>query len=292
MSERVYSIRDMEVITGIRAHTIRMWERRYGLLKPSRTDTNFRYYEDRELRRLMNVAYLVGRHHKISKVARLGDEELRQLVLEQDMTHTDEDSVVSQFVMQMLHLDGAGFSRLLEEVVGRYGFEEAVHKVIFPFLRKVGTFWLVGSVFPAQEHFVSALIRNRFVVELEKRQQGVVTGSSMLFFLHEDELHELPLLFYAVVAAQRGFRVIYLGPGVPLEDLGQLEAMEGLTHVLTVFTNALEENQLSAMLARMAQLLPGRQFFVTGHQLKLHKPFFPEGFTLVENYRDFVRLLS
>lgn len=206
----------MEVISGIKAHTIRMWERRYGLLKPSRTGTNIRFYDDQELRRLMNVAHLVGCHYKISKVARMDDDQLRRLVLEQNELHAGQEAIISQFVMHMLHFDSAGFSRLLSEVMARYGFEEAVFRVIFPFLNKVGTFWQVGSVYPAQEHFISAMIRHQFICELERRQLEPKGEKSMLFFLHENELHELPLLYYAAVAARKGFRIIYLGPGVPL----------------------------------------------------------------------------
>jgi len=287
MSEKVYSIKDMEVISGIKAHTIRMWERRYGLLKPSRTGTNIRFYDDQELRRLMNVAHLVGCHYKISKVARMDDDQLRRLVLAQNELHAGQEAIISQFVMHMLHFDSAGFSRLLSEVMARYGFEEAVFRVIFPFLNKVGTFWQVGSVYPAQEHFISAMIRHQFICELERRQLEPKGEKSMLFFLHENELHELPLLYYAAVAARKGFRIIYLGPGVPLSDLEHLDVLAGVTHVLTVFTNALEHEELNTILQRLTGLLPGKEFIISGHQLKLHSLKLPEGFTLISNYHDF-----
>jgi len=198
-----------------------------------------------------------------------------------------EEAIISQFVMHMLHFDSAGFSRLLSEVMARYGFEEAVFRVIFPFLNKVGTFWQVGSVYPAQEHFISAMIRHQFICELERRQLEPKGEKSMLFFLHENELHELPLLYYAAVAARKGFRIIYLGPGVPLSDLEHLDVLAGVTHVLTVFTNALEHEELNTILQRLTVLLPGKEFIISGHQLKLHSLKLPEGFTLISNYHDF-----
>ncbi len=292
MSDKVYSIRDMEVISGVRAHTIRMWERRYSLLKPWRTDTNIRYYDDLDLRRLMNIAFLVARNHKISKIAQLEDDRLRKLVLEQEEQSPDDEAYIGRLVMHMLHFESRQFSHLLDEVIVRFGFDEAVFRVVFPFLRKVGIFWQVGSVYPAQEHFISSLIRHRFICELDEWQKKGAGDLTMLFFLHENEMHDLLLLFYAIMAARKGFRILYLGQNVPLQDLGQMATMTPIDYVMTVFTNAIEDSQLAGLVSGMARQLPGKRFIITGARLKQHQLTLPEGFTVIGDDQDFNRLFD
>lgn len=292
MSDKVYSIRDMEVISGVRAHTIRMWERRYSLLKPWRTDTNIRYYDDRDLRRLMNIAFLVARNYKISRIAQLEDDHLRKLVLAQEEQSPDDEAYIGRLVMYMLHFESRQFSHLLDEVIVRFGFDEAVFRVVFPFLRKVGIFWQVGSVYPAQEHFISSLIRHRFICELEKWQKEAAGELTILFFLHENEMHDLLLLFYAVMAARRGFRILYLGQNVPLQDLGQMATITPIDYVMTVFTNAIEDSQLASLVSGMALQLPGKRFIVTGARLKQHQLTLPEGFTVIGDNKDLSRLFD
>ncbi len=241
MAEKVYSIKDLETISGIKAHTIRIWERRYRLLSPLRTDTNIRIYSDTDLRRLMNVATLLGRKYKISKIAGLGDDKLRDLVLLPSKGQEGARAeIIGQMTLYMLHFDGPSFSLLLEQVIEKSGFGEAATEIIFPFLQKVGTFWQVGSVVPAHEHLVTGLIRHRFIFELTRAQSQLKEGKVMVSFLHEEEMHDLLLLYYSVLAAQKGYRILYLGQNVPVSDLEHLSGIDGITHALTVFTNALE----------------------------------------------------
>lgn len=293
MAEKVYSIKDLETISGIKAHTIRIWERRYHLLSPSRTGTNIRIYSDEDLRRLMNVATLLRRKYKISKIAVLGDDKLRDLVLlppkGQEGTGAE---IIGQMTLHMLHFDGPSFSLLLDQVIEKSGFGEAATEIIFPFMQNVGTFWQVGSVVPAHEHFVTTLIRHRFIRELTREQSLPKEGKAMVSFLHEEEMHDILLLYYSILASKKGYRVLYLGQNVPVSDLEHLSGIDAITHALTVFTHALEPGKLEEILRKIADLLPGRRVILTGPQVRMHAPALPEGFHVIGSRKEFEKLLE
>ena len=293
MAEKVYSIKDLEVISGIKAHTIRIWEKRYHLLAPSRTGTNIRFYSDEELRRLINVASLIRRNFKISKIAGLSDEKLRELVLLPGNGETaGKTEIIEKLILHMLHFDGTSFSCLLDEVIDQSGFIDAVTEIVFPFLNKVGTFWQVGTVVPAHEHFVSELIRHRFIGELNKWQGHPGNGNMMLAFLHEEEKHDLLLLFYSVLAAKKGYRLLYLGQNVPISDLEYFSGMSEITHGLTVFTTAIEPGKLDEIVDKLAVHLAGLKIIITGPQVRLHAPSLPSGFSIIGNREQFEKLLE
>ena len=292
MADKVYSIRDLEMLSGVKAHTIRIWEKRYHLLNPLRTDTNIRFYTDSDMRRIINVAALIRRGFKISKIAGKSDRELRELLLMQmDSTGADEGDVINQMVDHMLHFDGASFSGLLESMIQSFGFSNATIRYVFPFMQKVGLFWQVGTIAPAHEHFVSHLIRRKFLVELDRPFTGPA-GKTILFFLHENEMHDLSLLFYAITAKNLGFYPLYLGQNVPMDDLENLKNLSSLRYIFTVFTHSLEKSELEQLLQRISRILPGRPCLVTGHQLRHHLPHLPDGFTEIENPGEFIKILE
>ncbi len=292
MADTVYSIKDLEMLSGVKAHTIRIWEKRYHLLRPHRTDTNIRFYSDSELRRLMNVAALIRRGFKISKIAGKSDAELRNLVLLQvDSAGPGDWDVYTQMVDRMLHFDGASFSGLLNNLIVRFGFGEAVVRFIFPFMQKIGLLWQVGTIAPAQEHFVSHLVRSKFFAELEK-PSTTQNGKAILFFVHENEMHDLSLLFYAIVAKELGFYPIYLGQNVPVDDLENLKDLASVQYLFTVFTHSIGKPELEQLLQRISQILPEKPCFVAGEQIKLLQPRLPDGFIELKNSEEFVEILK
>lgn len=190
-----YSIKDLEKITGIKAHTIRIWEQRYGLLQPQRTDTNIRYYDDNDLQFILNVSVLNKNGYKISRIAELDKDEVMTEVRKITTESEDKDNILSAMVMAMLSLDEEAFENTIEEVSGKYGFEQTVISYIYPFLEHIGNLWLTGAIRPAHEHFISNLIRQKIIAATDGIRPTFIPGKRFLLFTPEKEIHELSLLF-------------------------------------------------------------------------------------------------
>jgi len=290
MRERIYSIKDLEVMSGIKAHTIRIWEKRYNLLEPDRTDTNIRLYSDADLRKLLNVSFLVNRGYKISKVSTWDDEKISAEILKQQHENADITTYLERMTVYMVNFDGHSFTNITDEIIKRFGFDEAINKVFFPFFEKIGIFWQVGSIFPAQEHYISNLFRQKLIVEIDKLGTTPSDADIMLFYLHENEMHELSLLYYSYLARKKGYQVYYLGQNVPLEDLSRIGIIKSIKFVFTAFINSIETEELENYLVEINKLFDGRKILITGRQLDILKPKIPAGISTVKTYYDFENL--
>jgi DNA-binding transcriptional MerR regulator len=287
MKAEGYSIKDLEVLSGVKAHTIRIWEKRYHLLSPARTDTNIRYYNDADLRRILNVSLLVKSGFKISKVAKWEESQLKQTVLEATEKKVAEPDYVERLIIHMLNFDNIGFYRLVNEIIEQKGFEDATVKVFFVLFERIGTYWQVGSIFPAQEHYVTSILRQKLIAETDKLGVDNRNGQTMLFFLPEGELHEMSLLFYAYLARKYGYNVIYLGQFVPFEDLGKVQAHINIDYVFTAFINPLTKEDLESYLLRLKETFQHQKIFITGWQVKQLLPELPRTVKIVKDYREF-----
>ena len=241
-----YSIKDLETLTGIKAHTLRVWEQRYNLISPHRTDTNIRYYDDDQLRLLLNVALLKRKGNRISKIAALDQQEIEQAVNQVlvDENEVDQDAFLHEMILSMTEMQKDRFRSVLDRCFERHDFMGCIQEVIFPFLNRVGGLWLSGGINPAQEHFASDLIRRKVMREIddiEPRQTDA--PKRFLLFLPDGELHELSLLISEFIIQGMGHETLYLGQSVPLMDLGLV--LEKYTpHYLwtLVFTSKTAEN--------------------------------------------------
>jgi len=292
MKESFYSIKDLEVLSGIKAHTIRIWEKRYNLLEPKRTGTNIRYYCDEDLRKILNVSMLVKHGKKISKVAEWGSERIRDEILSMEAVSKNRQDFIGSLIVSMVNFDEESVNGLLNLAIDTFGFEDAFVKVIFPFFEKVGFYWQVGSIFPAQEHYVSNLVRQKIIAEMERLSNQATRNETILFFLHEAERHELSLLFYSVVALAGGYRVLYLGQNVPIEDLRSLQRKRNTDFAFTVFLNSIDKEQLQDYLISLAEIFPGKRVFITGRQVAIHKPSLPRKYKVVASLNDFRKFLG
>ncbi len=283
-----YSIKDLEHLSGIKAHTIRIWEKRYNLLSPERTDTNIRYYSDDDLRHILNVAMLVKHGYKISKVARYDGEKLQGEVLRIDQQTLSVEEQINRLVVAMVNFDTLNFENLLNQFIDQLGFEEAMQLVIFPFFHKIGLFWQVGSIYAAHEHFVSNLVRNRLIRETVLVSD---TGKSILFFLREGEWHELGLLFYNYVAASDGLRNIYLGQSLPLADLCSIAQRYKFDYLCTWFVQSIEPEELWQYLSDLAQLFRSATVLISGSQLDGYRFKLPANVRIVKDAADFKKAI-
>lgn len=220
-----YKIKDLEILTGIKAHTIRIWEKRYGLISPERTDTQIRTYNDQELSILLNVALLNNHGIKISRIAEMDPTEIAKKVWE-IKGNTSTDSSTEKLIIALIDLDEHLFKSTLQNLIVADGLENTFTQTLLPFLNRIGVMWMVGTINPAQEHFISNLIRQKIIAELDSLPVPLEKTSAVMLFLPEHEWHEISLLFYHFILRKNGVQTVYLGQSLPYNSL--LECIEKL----------------------------------------------------------------
>jgi DNA-binding transcriptional MerR regulator/methylmalonyl-CoA mutase cobalamin-binding subunit len=263
-----YSIKDLEKLTGIKAHTIRIWEKRYGIINPERTDTNIRTYSDEELKRLLNVSILNNHGLKISKIAKLKPEDLNLELTRIAESDSKYETQIDSLVVAMVDLDRRKFEKILGDCTLKMGFEDTCIRVLYPFLQKVGLMWQTDSINPAQEHFISNLIRQKLFVAIDELYDSDLDGKpKVVMALPEGELHELGLLFYRYLMERRGYNTIYLGQSVPFDDLVQTVKAHRAEFVVTAFVASVATEKISRYVRSLSERLPDAHIIATGGQV-------------------------
>ncbi|SFW83415.1 MerR family transcriptional regulator [Chitinophaga sancti] len=264
MAAEMYSIKDLENLSGIKAHTIRIWEKRYGIVQPGRTDTNIRYYSNEDLRRLLNISMLTQHGFKISHISQMTDDEIAQKIAGLSIKN-HPDLYGDSLLLSLIDLDEQLFNKAFLEILMAEGFENAIIRFIFPFFHRIGIMWQIGTISPAQEHFISNLIRNKIIVATERisRVPDPALGT-VLLFLPENELHEISLLFYNYVLRARGYKTIYLGQSVPHESLERLTHTCSFSFIVTNLTNPLPEQDFIEFCQRLCQVADGAKVYIAG----------------------------
>jgi len=217
-----FTIKDLENLTGIKAHTIRIWEQRYSFLKPQRTDTNIRYYNNDELKQILNISLLNKYGYKISHIDRMSDTEINDKIMTLNNALAQQERVINDLIQQMVDLNIESFEANLTEYIRLRGIEKTINQIIFPFMERIGVLWITGHINPAQEHLVSNIIRQKLIVGTEGVQSHLKIDQTGLLFLPEGEFHELGLLFIQYLLKSRGISVLYLGANVPIDDVEYL----------------------------------------------------------------------
>lgn len=261
-----YSIKDLEQISGIKAHTIRIWEQRYSLLQPKRTKTNIRYYDGLDLKLVLNISMLKCNGMKISEIARLSPDEIRSKVYSICDECDDFEDQINALTLSMIELDEQRFEKIISSNALKYGFEHTMIKIIFPFFEKVGILWQTGSINPAQEHFISNLIRRKLIVAIDGQKLPThERANRFLLFLPEGEMHEIKLLFADYLLRSRNNRVIYLGASVPYSDLAQIFNSYKPNYLLTIFTTRIfTGSKIGEYLNRLSKDFPKATILFSG----------------------------
>lgn len=248
-----YSIAQAERLTGIKAHTLRIWERRYDFLVPERTETNIRYFSDAQLRKLLNVSILLKNNYRISSIAGMSDDSINTMVgdiLCQEGTENEE--IIKALILAMLEMEETEFNRVFNRLVLRSGLLHTVTHVVYPFLAQVGVLWGTNKVLPAQEHFASNLIRQKIISAIETLAQPARNAPKIIFFLLENESHEIGLLLGAFIAKDLGWRVYYLGQNVPSPDIEMTVELLDPDLLMTMFL-APRHNKSDKTLCRLIE---------------------------------------
>ncbi len=213
-----FTIKDLELLSGIKAHTIRIWEQRYHFLRPQRTTTNIRYYSCDELKKLLDIALLNKYGHKISQIDKMDAGEIREKIMELSV----EERIVNKLVQEMAAMDINGFEKIINEYTEQHGIDKTITAVIFPFFEKTGIMWENGNIQPAQEQLVINCIRQKIVVAIETINKPALKTELNLLFLPEGVYDELGLLYIHWLLKSKGERTIYLGANVPFHDVEEI----------------------------------------------------------------------
>jgi MerR family transcriptional regulator, light-induced transcriptional regulator len=286
-----YSIKDLEQLSGIKAHTLRIWEQRYNLLNPKRTDTNIRFYDDDDLKLILNVALLNDNGYKISKIASMASEEMRGEVMkltERTLTHDDQ---IHALTICMIEMDEERFDKVLSTNILKLGFEQTMMNIIYPFMSKIGVLWQTGAINPAHEHFISNLVRQKLIVAIDG-QVASGDGKKFLLFLPEGELHEISLLFASYLIKNKGNKVIYLGQNTPNEDLLAVYKIHQPDYMLTIITTSPSSEYAQEYLNTLAARFSETKILVTGYQVIGQDFVMPSNVTLMNYIRDIKELLE
>lgn len=288
-----YSIRDLEKLTGIKAHTIRIWEQRYRLITPARTDTNIRYYTDDNLRHLFNIALLNKHGFKISRLAGMKPDEIAIRVSEISENATTPNAQIDALTLAMIDLDEARFDQVFSTYSWEYGFERTMLELIYPFLDKLNVLWLTSKVSPAHEKFVGNLIRRKLMCAIDKEQaQFPREGHTFLLFTPEGEPQELTLLFVHYLLRKRRQKVVYLGANTGIGDLK--DACEALRpdFVFTIIQEPLSRQSVQNYIDYAAKAVLQAQLLLTGSQMFVNPVHLPGNAQILNGLPDTLQFLN
>ncbi len=270
--KQVFSIKDLENLCGIKAHTIRIWEKRYNLLSPDRTETNIRTYNLKSLQKLLNVTYLVNSGYKISRISKLNEEEINEYVRSIVSDTSTKNQAINSFKIAMLNYDLELFLGTYEQLERKRNFRQIFTDVFIPLLKEIGLLWQTDTISPAHEHFVTNLIKQKLLLNIEKLQyiKPSKTDKAFILFLPENEIHELGLLYINYEILLQGYRAIYLGPSIPLDSLPNMLTFHENTIFVSYFTIKPEKDNVSKYVENFNELICKdriSEFWMLGKQI-------------------------
>lgn len=288
-----YSIRDLEQLSGIKAHTLRIWEQRYDIIAPQRTDTNIRYYDDRDLKLVLNISLLKDHGYKISEIARMEAEAMHAEVVAISDRQLNYPDQIQALTIAMIDLDEDRFEKIISTNILQFGFENTMINIIYPFLSRIGTLWVTGSVGPAQEHFISNLIRQKIIVAIDGQVVKTTPESkTFLMFLPEGELHEMGLLFANYVVRARNNKVIYLGQSLPFKEIEFTYSVHKPDHIFTAITSVPANNDVQPYADKLAARFPECTILLTGYQVVGQDIQVAENVKIINKIEDLIALAT
>ena len=266
-----YTIKDLEQISGIKAHTIRIWEQRYQFLQPQRTETNIRSYSGEELKVILNVSLLNKYGFKISHIDKMSAAEMEEKILGLNQLDAEKERVVNALIKDMVSLDMLSFERQLDNYIANKGIEKTITEIIFSFLERVGVLWITNHINPAQEHLASNLIRQKIILGIEKLPKMNPSGKLVVLFMPEGEYHEIGLLFVHFLLKYKGYNVDYLGTNVPLVDLKYLTEYKKVDYLYSHITAPIKGFKMNKFMEQLSQINTTIPIILTGIMMQEYK---------------------
>ncbi|PRX53218.1 B12 binding protein [Flagellimonas meridianipacifica] len=271
--KKSFSIRDMENLSGIKAHTIRIWEKRYNLFTPERTSTNIRYYSLQSLQKLLNVTLLYNNGYKISKIAKLDESHIPIIVREIVANNSEKNHAINAFKLAMINFDQTLFLNTYSSLLSERSFRDIFNEVFIPLLNELGLLWQTDTISPSHEHFITHLIKQKIYINTEKLQlvEPIKKDKVFALFLPENEIHEIGLLYLNYEITLRGYKSIYLGQTMPIESLVDLLKYYDNIHFVSYFTVSPTKDDLDTYFEKFSKTLNlsgSSKLWVLGHQIQ------------------------
>lgn len=289
-----YSINELESLTGIRAHTIRIWEKRYGLLKPERTDTNIRLYSNDELRRLINVSSLYNAGMKISHIVNLSENEIKAKINLMTSSSYDEgiavyETYIGNLIQASLNFDEAGFEKNFSNAILRYGLLNTYRFILMPMLQRIGILWNTNDMNPAQEHFITNLILQKLYSAIDGMAPVADSKEKWVLFLPQLEYHEISLLIANYILRNEGRKVFYIGGRVPHGALLQTVQSTNPTHLLLSVLRHQPVEELQDYIDKLDRDFGHLRILIIGNFSLLSQINFKKSITWVKSFDDFFK---
>ncbi len=282
-----FSIKDLEQLSGIKAHTIRIWEQRFSFLKPNRTGTNIRYYTNEELKNVLNVSLLNRYGFKISHIDKMSTKEMEEKILALSQSEAQQERIVNELINQMIVLNTEEFENILNKFIATKGIEKTITTVVFSLLEKIGLLWQTNHIIPAQEHLVTNIIRQKIIIGIENLNGSVVRDNkSVLLFLPEGEYHEICLLFVHYLLKRKGIKVIYLGANTPLKDVSFLVNLKKPLYLYTHLTAVGTKFNLDKFFTKLHSIIPDTKIVISGQLVNGYKKSIPSNIELKNSLND------
>ncbi|MGB5818072.1 MAG: MerR family transcriptional regulator [Saonia sp.] len=271
--KKFFSIRDLENLSGIKAHTIRIWEKRYNLLSPERTSTNIRTYSLGSLQKLLNVTLLYNNGNKISKIAKIPEADIPLMVREIVAKHSIKNHAINAFKLAMINFDQTLFFNTYNSLLSDRSFRDIFKEVFIPLLNELGLLWQTDTISPSHEHFITGLIKQKIIINTEKLQilEPTKKDKTFVLFLPENEIHEIGLLFLNYEIILRGYKSIYLGQTVPIDSLKDLLKYYNRLYFLSYFTVQPSKDRIDKYIKEFNKSINGDgnfKLWILGHQIQ------------------------
>lgn len=263
----VYTINDIEKLSGVKAHTIRIWEKRYSFLPNRRTDTNIRYYQDEDLELILNIAHLNRNGLKISKIANLSAEEIKQKVANSCEVDAIFDQQIDGLMLSMFELNEFKFLKILNHKIKEFGFEKTMDNFIYPLLDKLSIMWIAGSVKSVHENFINNIIKRKLVIEIDKIKVDYSNNEKKFFiYLPEYEAHEMSILYTYYLLKSHGVNTLYLGSQLTINDVKDAFDIFKPSHIFTIFNDSFSETPLQPYIDSLLEKTGDAKILISGYQ--------------------------
>ena len=279
----MYHIKDIEHLSGIKAHTLRMWEKRYNVVEPKRTSTNIRYYDDEDLKKILNIAILNRNGYKISRIATLPDNSLNNELIHLSQKSDNHELQVGQLIKAMVDFDKDLFEKVFSRSIMQMGFQDTILKLIYSFFHRIGILWLTGNIDPSQEHFISNIVRQKIIAAIDSLPENRnLNNENFILYLPDGQWHEMGLLMCSYLIRKNGFSDIYLGSSLPLESVLKLVKNLAFSHIITTTSISKPQAEFNRELVTLSETYRDKTIFVGGLKENMQ----------VENLPDNVRFMA
>jgi DNA-binding transcriptional MerR regulator len=284
-----FSIKDIERLSGIKAHTLRIWEQRHGLSFCKRKESQHRYYDNDDLKKVLRIAFLYHQGYKISRIALLSEDQINELA-NGSLAEQNFDIFINQMVEASIDYDQPRFEKIVQNALIHLGFEKSITRVFYPFMEKIGLLWITNHIIPAQEHFSSYLIQKKILVAIEELETAIVKDDvTVLLFCPEGEFHEIPLLVIRYLLKKNGIRMVYFGVNTSVAKLEYYCMYKPATHLCLHFITNFSNKEPGEYLACLTKKFPGKKIVASGPVFQEINESFPQ-VLVIKSLEEFMEI--